>query len=226
MTAIFAHRGLHLIETENTVPAFAAAVAAGVDGVELDVRRTLDGGLVVHHDPAVGDLVISQTLRRDLPSQVPSLAEVMDVCRGVEVNVEIKNIVHESEPTYDDSGDFARQVVKFLHDSGWAESVIISCFDLTTCAVVRSFDSVIPVGWLLWGVDLESAMTRAHVLGLTAVHPFFMAVTNESVQRARDLALDVNVWTVNNPVDIVAMADLGVTSIITDDPVTAISLVR
>lgn len=42
---------------------------------------------------------------------------------------------------------------------------------------------------------------------------------------ARQLELDVNVWTVNNPLDIKAMAELGVRGIITDDPVTALSLV-
>jgi glycerophosphoryl diester phosphodiesterase len=42
---------------------------------------------------------------------------------------------------------------------------------------------------------------------------------------ANELELDVNVWTVNNPMDIKAMAELGVSSIITDDPVTALLLV-
>jgi glycerophosphoryl diester phosphodiesterase len=68
-------------------------------------------------------------------------------------------------------------------------------------------------------------MTRAHVLDLDAVHPFFTAVTPETMVLAKELELDVNVWTVNNPMDIKAMAELGVSSIITDDPVTALLLV-
>jgi glycerophosphoryl diester phosphodiesterase len=50
---VFAHRGLHVAERENTLAAFRAAVELGVDGVELDVRRTIDGFLVVHHDSSV-----------------------------------------------------------------------------------------------------------------------------------------------------------------------------
>lgn len=226
MTQIYAHRGFHAVERENTVGAFLAAKRAGVAGVELDVRRTLDGELVVHHDPLIGELVIAQSTRADLPHYVPTLAEALEAARGVRVNVEIKNIEHESEPTYDASGEFARQVVTFLHDGAWAQSVIISCFDLATCAVVRSFDEEIAVGWLLWGVELSGALIQAHVLGLNAVHPHFSSVTDEAVREARELQLDVNVWTVNNHLDIKAMCELGVASIITDDPVAALSIAR
>lgn len=225
MTEIFAHRGLHVVERENTAAAFIAAREAGVYGVELDVRRTAGGELVVHHDPTIGDLVISQVRRGDLPTYVPTLQEALDACAGIRVNVEIKNIVHPSEPTYDATGAFARQVVTFLHDAGWAPSVIISCFDLATCAIVRSLGPAVPVAWLLWGIDPGSAMTQAHVLELDAVNLHFSAVTPETMALARQLELDVNVWTVNNPLDIKAMAELGVRGIITDDPVTALSLV-
>ncbi len=225
VTAIYAHRGLHVVERENTVRAFVAAKEIGVHGVELDVRRTGDGELVVHHDPTIGDLVIAHCERRDLPAFVPTLQEALDVCRGIQVNVEIKNIQHSSEPTYEPTGELARQVVTFLHDANWADSVLISCFDLATCAVVRSFDDAMPVGWLVWDVELPSAMTRAHVLGLNAVNPHFSSVGPESMALANELELDVNVWTVNNPLDIKEMAELGVKSIITDDPATALALV-
>ena len=50
---ILAHRGASARARENTVEAFRLASALGADGVELDVRRTADGALVVHHDPSV-----------------------------------------------------------------------------------------------------------------------------------------------------------------------------
>ena len=50
MTAIFAHRGAKRIAPENTLPAFAAALEMGVDGIELDVHLSRDGRLVVIHD--------------------------------------------------------------------------------------------------------------------------------------------------------------------------------
>jgi len=224
--AVYAHRGLHSDERENTLAAFAAAVALGVDGVELDVRRTLDGTLVVHHDPSVDDQIITHSDRWGLPSYVPTLEEALNSLNGVRVNVEIKNIRDPREPSYDETGDVARQVVTTVREMGWHESVSISCFDLTTCAVVRSFDRDITVDWLLWDVELGEAMIRAHVLGFDAINPHFSVVDASAVARARELELDVNVWTVNSLEDLERMASFGVASIITDEPALARRVVR
>ena len=48
---IYAHRGDRTRAADNTIEAFDLAVEAGADGIELDVRRTIDGVLVVSHDP-------------------------------------------------------------------------------------------------------------------------------------------------------------------------------
>lgn len=218
MTQVFAHRGLHHDFRENTLEAFRAAVALGVDGVELDVRRTNDGALVVHHDAVVNDLVIANAKWRELPDYVPTLDAAMAALDGVTVNVEIKNIRHDSEPTYDETGMFGAQVVTTLHELGWDDKVIISSFDLETCVVVRSLDSMMPIGWLLWDLDVHTAMTQAHVLGLNAVNPHFSQVDERVLDHARELGLQVNVWTVNKPADIKRMADLEVTTIISDNP--------
>ena len=45
-----------MAERENTLPAFAAAVREGADMVELDLRRTRDGGIVVLHDATLARL--------------------------------------------------------------------------------------------------------------------------------------------------------------------------
>src|SRR5262245_21916718 len=54
---IIAHRGASREQPENTLAAFRRARELGADGVELDVHRTADGAIVVHHDaviPGVG----------------------------------------------------------------------------------------------------------------------------------------------------------------------------
>ncbi len=208
MVDIFAHRGAHYSERENTVASFAAAVALGVDGVELDVRETLDGELVIHHDPVAGGLMISQTRGIDLPTYVPGLDDAFTALAGVSVNVEIKNSQGPGEPHYDGTGDFARRVVTAIYEAGWSERVIITCFDL---AEIR-------VGWLVWDVDIESALVQAHELGFNAVNPHFSLVTARAMREANELDLDVNVWTVNGSSEIALMAELDVASIITDDP--------
>ena len=222
MALVYAHRGLHVEERENTVDAFKGAVALGVDGVELDVRRTADGQLVVHHDAIIDGVAISESTFVDLPDYVPTFEDAMAACRGTSVNVEIKNIRHDSEPSYDDSGEFARHVLEDLYRFELATTALISCFDLATCALIRSLDPTIGVGWLLaWSVELSGAMDRAKDLGFTGIHPYFQMVDERAVDRAGELDLDVNVWTVNAPDDIASMHALGVDRIITDDPATA-----
>ena len=218
MIEIYAHRGLHRDVRENTLEAFSAAVQMGVDGVELDVRRTRDGVLVVNHDPEVEEVVISRAVRTALPAYVATLEEALAVLDGVKVNVEIKNIQDSREPGYDSRGGFAGEVLALLRGLGWADRVIISCFDEATCARVRDLDATIEVGWLLWGVDLSSALLRARALGLNAVHPHFSTLSQGAMDQARELGLDVNVWTVNDPDQIIRVGALGVASIITDDP--------
>jgi glycerophosphoryl diester phosphodiesterase len=47
---VFAHRGGCALGPENTIATFDAGLAAGADGLELDVHLSADGVLVVHHD--------------------------------------------------------------------------------------------------------------------------------------------------------------------------------
>ena len=224
MIDVFAHRGFHRTERENTLASFKAAVALGVDGVELDVRRTGDGLLVVHHDPAVGPLEIAQNVRSALPEYVPTLEEALESLDGVRVNVEIKNGRGVAE-RYDETAEFARQVLGTIAASGWTDRAAISCFDVKTCAFVRSMDHAVSVAWLLWDVAVGEALIQAHVLGFNAVNPHFTTVDEEVVERARELQLDVNVWTVNAREDLERMANLGVACVITDEPELALEVV-
>jgi glycerophosphoryl diester phosphodiesterase len=221
VTQIFAHRGLHTIEPENSVRSFLEAKAAGADGVELDVRPTADGALVIHHDAEVeGHGALSQVACRDLPPEICTLAEAMSACEGMQVNVEIKN--HPSESVYDATGSLASRVVSALGDLGWLDRVIISCFDLPTCEAVRRADAEVEIGWLLnWREDPRPTVAVAAERGLSAVHPFFARVDEELVRRAHDRGLAVNVWTVNEAEQIARMFSLDVDSVITDDPVLA-----
>ncbi len=223
MTAIVAHRGLHRDLRENTLEAFDAARAVGADGVEFDVRRTVNGELVVHHDPRVGSLVIAEHAASELASYVPSLAAALEATAGLLVNVEVKNLQERDEPTYDQSGDFARSVIAAVAASASRSEIIYSSFDLATCIVLA--ESSRPVGWLLDVTDdPRASLERAARAGLAGVNPYVGIVDADLVTRAHALGLAVNVWTVNAPTDLAAMFALGVDVVITDDPETAIAV--
>jgi glycerophosphoryl diester phosphodiesterase len=94
---VIAHRGEHRAHPENSLPAIAAAVELGCDYVELDVRQTRDGALVLMHDGAVGrttngrgnvaDLSFAEIKALEVnaprdrfpePVRVPTLTEALD----------------------------------------------------------------------------------------------------------------------------------------------------
>ena len=224
MTEVYAHRGLHVAERENTVAAFRAARALGVDGVELDVRRSADGVLVVHHDASARGRSIARTPSGDLGRDVATLAAALDACAGMALNVEIK-VARARTGAPDGPGALAREVVAAL--DAVREGVVVSCFDLATCRAVRAAAPTMRVGWLVGArTPIGPALEVAREAGLAALHPNHRAVGPAIAARARDLGLELNVWTVNRARDIAAMVALGVTSVITDDPATALALAR
>ena len=222
MTAIFAHRGLHQNAAENTVAAFVEAKAAGADGVELDVRRTSDGALIVHHDATIDGIgAIHQLLLRDIPPGVATLHDAMTACSGLDVNLEIKN--DPDEAGYDASGALAAQVVSAVNDAAWASKVIFSSFDLATCEAVRGIDSDVAVGWLLdWRREAAPSVAIVAERGLNAIHPFFQRTDAALVDAAHSCGLAVNVWTVNFADELTRLFNLDVDTVITDDPVLAL----
>jgi glycerophosphoryl diester phosphodiesterase len=97
---VIAHRGASDREFENSLAAFRAAVALRADAVELDIHTTLDGGLIVHHDPALAGRPISQlttaaAVAERLPNgeAVPTLdAALAALGPRLQVFVEVKSL--------------------------------------------------------------------------------------------------------------------------------------
>jgi glycerophosphoryl diester phosphodiesterase len=97
-----AHRGEHLHHPENTMPAFAEAVRLGADFIEVDVRTTVDGKLVLSHDATVdrctngkgevAKLTFDQIRALDAGgAKVPTFDEALDYARGkIGVYVDVK----------------------------------------------------------------------------------------------------------------------------------------
>jgi len=222
---VLAHRGARRRAPENTLEAFAAARALGADGVELDVRRTRDGALVIHHDPGpVGGPVIVEAdaaaLRAAVPS-MPTLAEALDECAGLLVNIEIKNLPWE--PDFDADERVAERVVALLAERGEADRVLVSSFHLPTVDRVHELAPHVPTAFLFMrGMDLGEVVDLAADRGHAAVHPDVRALGGPEVvdflAHATRRGLQVNVWTVNEPADMVRLADLGVDALVTDVP--------
>ena len=183
----------------------------GADGVELDVHRTLDDALVVRHDadgpPGVWAELTLDAIRAAAPD-VPVLAEVLDVCAGKLVNVEIKNSPRDLDwdPT-ERAADLVVECLAVARRHRHGAGVVVRSPDgrpradarRPRCRPRRSRSPAIPLDALL------TAETHGH----RALHPFVGqlagGIVGALVQRAHERGIQVNVWTVNEPDDIVRL---------------------
>ena len=92
---ILSHRGFHERAPENTLAAFDAAAALGVDGIETDIRLSADAQLVLFHDRLAPDGRPVASLARDELSrlvgyEVPTLESALARLPDMLWNLEIK----------------------------------------------------------------------------------------------------------------------------------------
>jgi glycerophosphoryl diester phosphodiesterase len=222
MALLLGHRGANRLHLENTMPAFEAALEAGLHGVELDVQRTKDGVLLVHHDFHLPDgrlIAALEFAQVRLPNgyAAPKLEEVLVWAKktGAYLNIEIK-----LETLATDGRE--REVAALIERSGLGQQIIISSFNPLSLARVRYhapaletallYDNTSAPHWLL-----DDGRT-AGLLGVTAIHPHHKLVTPALMARAKQRGWKVNVWTVNEPADVQRLLDLDVDGIIGDLP--------
>ncbi len=215
---VYGHRGASADAPENTIEAFRLAREQGADGVELDVRRSADGALVIHHDAHLPDgRRILDVARADLPASVPTLAEALDACEGLIVNIEIKNSPYDVD--HDPERQSADDVVALLAERRGRDRVLISSFDLKTVDRVRAIDDGIATAFLSHvAPDGRAAIALAVSHGHGAVHPYEADVDERYVTEAHAAGLAVNTWTVDDPERLRLLAAVGVDGIVTNVP--------
>jgi len=223
VSLVIGHRGAPRVARENTVAAFRAAADLGADGVELDVRRTADGRLALHHDAHLpGGRALVETRWAELPAGTADLAAALDACNGMRlVNVEIKNWPDDVD--FDPSLGHVDRVVATLAARPADERAryVVSCFHLPSVDRVQELAPDIVTGWLVIGGEDPVGEVVAH--GHQALHPHHAFVTPELVERAHREEVAVNTWTCDDPERIRWLDEIGVDGIVTNAPDVALS---
>ena len=233
MTSIIAHRGASRAVRENTLEAFALAVAMGADGIELDMRRTRDGYLVVHHDAwiwdarIVGGAAIIDLDRRDLPVHIPDLHDALVACAGatgeveITVNIEIKN--DASEPDFDGTRSVAQLVAREALSVADPQHWLISSFDLAMVDAVVATGAGIATAWLVVDVPTGAVPLLAE-RGHRALHPWVGSLERSSVDECHAAGIAVNTWTCDDPERMRELIAWGVDGICTNVPDIALAV--
>ena len=228
---ILGHRGASADFPENTLEAFAGAVAQHADGVELDVMRCASGELVVCHDEDLWRLarkkwVVARTAWWQLrtadvgtalgfaTARIPLLDEVLDALPApLVVNLELK---------CDDSNDRGLSVAlgRLLARRDEGERVLVSSFNpLCLARLARAFPQV-RRGMLIdpdkaW---FPQAWVWQPLVGRDAVHPHHSQCTPQRVEFWHGRGLKVAAWTVDEPATAKALQAMGVDLLITNQP--------
>lgn len=226
---VLGHRGSRVPGPENTVEAVVGALAAGADGVEVDVRRSADGVLVCLHDPrvrgrAVVRLPADALTRRD----VPRLVDVLDAVGGRgEVVIEIKNV--PGQPDFDAPHEAnARALVELLRGRD-RTGLRVSSFDWFAIETVRDAGLGLPTCFLTPPrVAVAAAVAYAQEARHSELHAHLRAVlgVRDAVARAHDAGLRLVVWTVKKVDQALRLRDQGVDGVICDDPSGVVAALR
>jgi glycerophosphoryl diester phosphodiesterase len=229
---VIGHRGAKALVTENTIASFERARVDGADGVELDVRQTADGVVVVMHDPDLSRVTSKRDTRsvaritlealRDVvldgDARAPTLAEVLAWAdaHDMRVNVELKHDVPDERA-------LATATARLLRSHGRAaERVLLSSFQPRLLGWMRALVPKVPRAFLFHEkqrfarTPFVRAIARA--VGAVALHPERTLCSPDRVRAWKSHGYLVNVWTVNDVDEARDLADLGVDAIITDDP--------
>ncbi|MDZ7732323.1 MAG: glycerophosphodiester phosphodiesterase [Acidimicrobiia bacterium] len=203
---------------ENTLEAFRRARELGADWVELDVRRTADNVLAVHHDAQLPDGRPLVELGADqLPSHVPLLISALEACAGMGVNIEIKNL--PDDPDYDSEHFVSGSVAALVLSRDVDDPVLVSSFNIESVDRIRAVDETIDTAWLTFDMaNPDQAIERTVAGGHVALHPHVAYVDEAFVRKTHARGLRVHTWTVDDPDRIRELVEIGVDGIVTNVP--------
>lgn len=222
---VTAHRGDSLSAPENSLPAFQKAIDEGADWIELDVRQTKDGVVVVTHDANlqriagvdknVSDLTYDELQTYDVGSwfsndykglKVATLDEALKLCKGkVKVNIELKDA--------DDKPDFIQNVIRVVDQNGFKNDCVLASAGLDALREVKSFDPSCRTLYIM-------TIAAGDVFSEPAADAFSLeaySVTEDIVGEIHQAGKQLFVWTVNDEESVDEMVGLRVDNIITDD---------
>jgi glycerophosphoryl diester phosphodiesterase len=238
---VVAHRGFSGVAPENTMAAFKKAVEVGSDMIELDVRLSMDGEVVVIHDESVErttngkgrviDLPLDELQRLDAGSKfdssfskerIPTLREVLQFAHDqIKVNIELKQGDYGRFTIL----DLAERALREVEMAGMVGQVMFSSFDAMAIMRIMEKNQTVPVAYLYnrpWSLPRQ----------VTEGQPFPIlncrksVLTAENVSKAHQEGILVGVYTLDTEEEMERFIDLRVDAIITNYPDRLIHILR
>lgn len=225
---IYAHRGASHDFPEMTMVAYENAVKQGADGFECDLRLTKDGIAVLWHDAdlkrrANNAAVVHESTYAQLAAIYP---QIVTLDQFIDFGItEKKSLLLETKHPVPSRTEIENHLVQKLHKE--AKRIEKAGIDITVMSFswfaverVKQLDKSIALTYLIRETTprLSVRYTSAHSIG-----PGIAQLRKKPAlaQQIKSLGKKLNVWTVDEPSDIILCRHLGVDNLITNRPAFA-----
>lgn len=231
---IIAHRGASAVAPENTLAAFEAAIAAGADGIEFDVRLTRDHVPVVIHDQTlrrtggvrgrVADLTFAEFSQVDVGSwfgesfaaqQVPSLEQLFELFRTNDMLLYLE-MKSQEQP------QLAEACCRLIEEHRLKDRVVFECFEHSALEIVKNIDPTLRTA-ALFQSPASFILKRAQAIGASEIALHHRLANKRLVEKAGLANLKVVTWTVDDPAWIDRARAYGIEALITNNPAALIT---
>lgn len=242
---VIAHRGASKDAPENTLAAFQLAIDQGADMIELDIRLSRDGQIVVFHDKTLqrttdgegklDNLTLAELQSLDAGSwfdpsrfageKIPSLREVLDLCAGqIMLNIEIKkDAVHRSENLIE------RRLVGLLEEYDMLQHCMVSSFNTLTLVRLKQLAPRLSTALLYGDTVRTNLRPKIPIYGYQAYQMILRTradslnvrknlVTRGFLRRSQETGVRIHPFTVDEPKLMKKLIRRKVHGIITNTP--------
>ena len=212
---IIAHRGASAVAPENTIAAFEAAIEAGADGIEFDVRLTRDDIPVVIHDETlyrtagvrgrVADMSFDQLSQFDVPS-VAQLFELLQ-SNNLLLYLEMKGSTTR----------LTEECCRLVEEYRLKDRVIFSCFEHSALQAVKDIDPELKTA-ALFQPPASFIVERAGAIRADGIALHHRLSNSSLLEEANRAGFKVAVWTVDDPAWVKRAQEMDVYALITNNP--------
>ena len=219
---VLGHRGAPKYFRENTFKSFKEAINQGVDGIELDVQKTQDNEVLIHHDrylidkkTKIKNVNIKKIQKIQNKYKLSYLKEIKKIINDIKIlNIEIK-----SDSIF--NKNIEKDVVNFIRNNKIEKKTIVSSFNPLVLKKIKKIDKSIKIGYLF-------SRTNKNILLRTKIWSFFIkpdtfhtdlnTINKKTASWCKRKKLPVLIYTVNTLEDLYKVKRLEVDGVFTDDP--------